>query len=169
MIFPLEIEDHSAKTWGVKFLWFFFLYFLLCMEKMHVKKKVMEEWNFIQMKNRSILSEEIWWEERNIPFCVEWSLIFFFFQDVVFQIFVVVRNTLRSRFRSDRKLKCFTALNNVLASFHARIMRFFRLRVLFYRNSALINSFWKFSFKKPWRHISVMLLLTFIFSRNAIH
>lgn len=106
------------------------------------KKKVMEEWNFIQMKNRSILSEEIWWEERNIPFCVEWSLIFFF-QDVVFQIFVVVRNTLRSRFRSGRKLKCFTVLNNVLASFHAKIMRFFRLKVLFCSNSALINSFLK--------------------------
>lgn len=151
------------------YLFLLFLYFLLCMEKMHVKKKwwksgILSRWKIDQYFLKKFD------EKKEISrFVSNGAWFFFFFQDVVFQIFVVVRNTLRSRFRSDRKLKCFTALNNVLASFHARIMRFFRLRVLFYSNSALINYFWKISFKKPWRHISVVLLLTFIFSWNVIH
>lgn len=144
--FPLEIEDHSAKTRGVKFLWFFFP----LLSFMHGEKSCKKKW----WKSRILFRWKIdqyflkkFDEKKEISRFVSNGAWFFFFKMVFFKFFVVVRNPLRSWFRSDKISKCFTALNNVLASFHPKIMRFFRLRVLFYSNGAITIYFWKFRLK----------------------
>lgn len=150
----------------ISLIFFFFSsIFFYALKKMHVKKKWWKSGILFRWKIDQYFLKKFDGKKEISRFVSNGAWFSsFFFQYVVFQIFVVVRMPLRSRILRDRKLKYFTALNNVLASFHARIMRYFRLRVLFYSNNALKNTFWKFSFKKLWRHISVVLLLTFIFS-----